>query len=138
MTLLDLTIESLLITRERLKSEGFSANYVCGDAENLPLADNQFDVVYSYGVIHHSPDTAKSVREILRVLKKGGQAVVLLHLEMREARHVLQPGQIGEVLREMDVHAFRSGQVLQRTQVVDVGIDHRSGLAGLAAPDLVR
>lgn len=79
LTLLDLTIESLSITRARLESEGYTANYVCGDSENLPFSDGQFDVVYSYGVIHHSPDTAQSVREILRVLKPGGEAIVMLY-----------------------------------------------------------
>ncbi len=79
LTLLDLTIESVSIARSRLESEGFSANYVSGDSENLPFADNQFDVVYSYGVIHHSPDTTRSVSEIFRVLKPGGQAVVMLY-----------------------------------------------------------
>src|SRR5690606_19372236 len=79
LTLLDLTIESVSIARSRLESEGFTASYVSGDSENLPFADNQFDVVYSYGVIHHSPDTARSVSEIFRVLKPGGQAVVMLY-----------------------------------------------------------
>jgi ubiquinone/menaquinone biosynthesis C-methylase UbiE len=79
LTLLDLSFESLKITRERLNVEGYNASFVGGDSENLPFSDDQFDVVYSYGVIHHSPDTAKSVKEIFRVLKSGGEAIVMLY-----------------------------------------------------------
>ena len=42
------------------------------DAENLPFHDNEFDVVYSWGVLHHSPDTAQAFREAFRVLRPGG------------------------------------------------------------------
>jgi ubiquinone/menaquinone biosynthesis C-methylase UbiE len=79
MTLLDLTFESLKITKNRFEREGLKANYVEGDAENLPFQDSTFDMVYSYGVIHHSPNTEKSVSEIYRVLKPGGKAVIMLY-----------------------------------------------------------
>ena len=49
------------------------------DAEHLPFADQTFDVVYSYGVLHHSPDTAKCLREAWRVLKSGGEARIMLY-----------------------------------------------------------
>src|SRR5207245_4997879 len=49
------------------------------DAENLDFNDNSFDLVYSHGVLHHTPDTARAVREIHRVLRPGGRAVVMLY-----------------------------------------------------------
>jgi SAM-dependent methyltransferase len=49
------------------------------DAENLDFADESFDVVYSHGVLHHTPDTEGAIREIHRVLKTGGRAVVMLY-----------------------------------------------------------
>jgi ubiquinone/menaquinone biosynthesis C-methylase UbiE len=79
MTLLDLTFESLKITKKRLENENLTAKYIEGDAENLPFASDSFDMVYSYGVIHHSPNTEVSVKEIFRVLKPGGQAIVMLY-----------------------------------------------------------
>ncbi len=38
-----------------------------------------FDVVYSHGVLHHTPDTARPIQEIHRVLRQGGRAVVMLY-----------------------------------------------------------
>lgn len=50
-----------------------------GDAENLPFADDTFDIVYSNGVLHHTPDTEKAIAEVYRVLKPQGRAVIMLY-----------------------------------------------------------
>lgn len=50
-----------------------------GDATILPFQDEQFDIVYSNGVLHHSADTAASIKEIYRVLRPGGTAAVMLY-----------------------------------------------------------
>ncbi|HEC91114.1 MAG TPA: class I SAM-dependent methyltransferase [Alphaproteobacteria bacterium] len=49
------------------------------DAEHLPFADNTFDIVYSNGVLHHTPDTQLALAEVRRVLKPGGRAVIMLY-----------------------------------------------------------
>jgi SAM-dependent methyltransferase len=51
------------------------------DAESLPFADASFDLVYSNGVLHHTPNTVAVVREIRRVLRPGGRAIVMLYAE---------------------------------------------------------
>lgn len=102
---IDLSAESLALTRERLAVEaagedmsagpvatflaaaesGGQASAECcsrlqvADAEHLPFADATFDLVYSYGVIHHSPDTAAAIAEIHRVLRPGGEARVMIY-----------------------------------------------------------
>jgi SAM-dependent methyltransferase len=50
-----------------------------GDARFLPFEDNSIDLVYSSGVLHHSPDISKSIEEIRRVLKPGGRAYIMLY-----------------------------------------------------------
>jgi SAM-dependent methyltransferase len=55
------------------------ADFVLGDGERLPFAPESFDVVYSNGVLHHTPDTAEAVREVHRVLRPGGLARVMLY-----------------------------------------------------------
>jgi SAM-dependent methyltransferase len=75
----DLSATSLAQARRRCELAGLKPDLQLADAENLPFADKTFDVVYSYGVLHHSPDTAKCLREAWRVLKPGGEARIMLY-----------------------------------------------------------
>jgi ubiquinone/menaquinone biosynthesis C-methylase UbiE len=50
-----------------------------GDAESLPFTDGTFDLIYSFGVLHHTPDTQKTIDEVYRCLKPGGQAIIMLY-----------------------------------------------------------
>ena len=54
------------------KEAGLNGNVLLSDAKLLPFNDSEFDVVYSYGVIHHIPDVEKVLDEIRRVLRPGG------------------------------------------------------------------
>ena len=76
---IDLTQRSIDHTKRRLKDLGLKSNVKLGDAENLEFNDNFFDVVYSWGVIHHSPSTINCVNEIFRVLKPGGSAKIMIY-----------------------------------------------------------
>ena len=49
------------------------------DGENLPFKNKRFDYAYSWGVLHHSPNTGKSISELYRVLKPGGKVGVMLY-----------------------------------------------------------
>lgn len=76
---IDLTPEHVGATRRRLQLEGYPVRLMRGDAELLPLAAESLDVVYSFGVLHHTPGTEAAVEEIYRVLKPGGEAIVALY-----------------------------------------------------------
>jgi SAM-dependent methyltransferase len=45
---------------------------VAGDAEDLPLADGSFDLVFGHAVLHHIPDLERAFDEFHRVLNPGG------------------------------------------------------------------
>src|SRR4051794_14441289 len=79
VTGLDLTERAVGLVRRRLEQEGLSGRVVVGDAERLPFADDSFDVVYSWGVLHHTPNTEQAVAEALRVLRPGGRLCVMLY-----------------------------------------------------------
>jgi SAM-dependent methyltransferase len=75
----DLTDAAVETTRARLALYGFDRPVERVDAERLPFADGSFDAVYSWGVIHHSADPARVVREIHRVLGPGGSFIGMLY-----------------------------------------------------------
>jgi SAM-dependent methyltransferase len=76
---IDLTQAAIDLARKRFELSGLEGEFRVADAENLDFADNSFDRVYSHGVLHHTPDTPRAVAEIHRVLRPGGQAVVMLY-----------------------------------------------------------
>jgi SAM-dependent methyltransferase len=79
---IDLTDRAVELVRRRLELAGLTGEVRVADAEQLPFDSGSFDIVYSWGVLHHTPDTAKSIREALRVAKPGGRVCVMLY-----ARH---------------------------------------------------
>jgi ubiquinone/menaquinone biosynthesis C-methylase UbiE len=79
VTGIDITEAAIELIQARFKMESLPGDFRVGDAENLPFDDNTFDVAYSFGVLHHTPDTAGAIEELRRVLKPGGKAVVMLY-----------------------------------------------------------
>lgn len=75
----DLTPRAIEHARKRLDLYGFKADVKVADAEALPFDDNSFDMVYSWGVLHVSPDTPRTVREVHRVLRPGGKARIMIY-----------------------------------------------------------
>ena len=76
---LDLTERAIINTKKRMELFNLASELNIGDAENLIYDDNMFDVVYSWGVIHHSPNTPLAVNEIFRVLKPGSVAKIMIY-----------------------------------------------------------
>ncbi len=79
LTGVDLTPRAVEFTRARLAYEGLSSDVRVADAENLPFGDASFDLVYSWGVLHHSPNTAQALREVHRILRPGGRARIMVY-----------------------------------------------------------
>lgn len=75
----DLTPRSVEISRHRFRLYDMPGDFSLADAEGLPFADNSFDVFYSNGVLHHTPETSAAIREAHRVLKPDGTAKVMLY-----------------------------------------------------------
>ena len=79
LTGIDLTQRAIELTKSRLQEFNLSSSLSVDDAENLKFDSNSFDLVYSWGVIHHSPNTKKCTSEIHRVLKDDGLAKIMIY-----------------------------------------------------------
>jgi ubiquinone/menaquinone biosynthesis C-methylase UbiE len=75
----DLTERAVAHTRRRLELFGLDSALSTGDAEQLAFPADEFDSVYSWGVLHHSPDTPRAVAEVHRVLRPGGVARIMIY-----------------------------------------------------------
>jgi SAM-dependent methyltransferase len=64
-----------------------AAHLVQADIFALPFRDETFDVAYSIGVLHHTPDTAGAFRRVAAMVKKGGQLAVYIYLAGGLARY---------------------------------------------------
>jgi ubiquinone/menaquinone biosynthesis C-methylase UbiE len=79
LTAVDLTPWAVATTRRRLDAFGLDGNVREADGEDLPFADASFDLVFSWGVIHHSSDMDRALRELVRVLRPGGELVLMVY-----------------------------------------------------------
>lgn len=78
---IDLTEEALENVRYRINTYGLPApeSLQVADAEKLLYQSDAFDLGDSFGVLHHTPDTEKPVREMVRVVRPGGHLKIMLY-----------------------------------------------------------
>ena len=76
---MDLSFDNVKRTKKGFELLGLKGHFVHADAEHLPFKDDTFDLVYSNGVLHHTPNTKKAVKDIYRVLAGEGRIWVMLY-----------------------------------------------------------
>ena len=79
LTGVDLTERAIENTKLRFQVLGLDSQLKTDNAEDLSFGSNTFDAVYSWGVLHHSPNTKKCFEEVHRVLKPGGFAKIMIY-----------------------------------------------------------
>lgn len=107
LTGVDLTERAVVHTQTRLEALRLRSELRTADAENLPFGDASFDMVYSWGVLHHSPDTRRAIEEVWRVLRPGGSARIMIYHKysivgyMLWVRYGLLAGRPGRTLADI-------------------------------------
>ena len=110
---IDLTDAAIDLAQKRFQLFNLPGKFQTGDAEKLSFADNIFDVVYSHGVLHHTPDIQSAIREVHRVLRPGGRAKVMLyHRNSYNYRINIS------ILRRAGVHLLRWNAGIKLVQVL--------------------
>jgi SAM-dependent methyltransferase len=91
---IDAVPEMIALARTNLALTGLAnVSFEIGTAEALPFPDREFDVVLSNGVFNLTTDKEQALREVHRVLKRGGR-LMLADMVLVED---LPPGQAGKV-----------------------------------------
>jgi ubiquinone/menaquinone biosynthesis C-methylase UbiE len=75
----DLTWTGVSLSGQRFRLQNLSGQFLQGNAETLPFHDESFDLVTSMGVLHHVPSMEKAINEIHRVLRPGGEFVIMVY-----------------------------------------------------------
>jgi SAM-dependent methyltransferase len=114
VTGVDFSERSVELSRRRLALDGLPGDIHVADAEALPFSDDAFDRVYSWGVLHHTPDTGRAAQELIRVLRPGGWLCVMLYARYSWvafalwARHALLAGKPRRSLSDVVAHHMES------------------------------
>jgi len=114
VTDVDLSKRHLELAKKNFALRGLPGTFIHGDAEDLPFESNSFDLVYSHGVLHHTPNTTKLINEIRRVLKPAGRVLVMVYAENSWhywVQIILRRGVIGGLLQHHSVGEIMSRHV---------------------------
>ena len=150
VTGVDFSERSVELAGRRLTLERLPGEVQVADAEALPFPDDTFDRVYSWGVLHHTPDTQRAAAELIRVLRPGGRLCVMLYARRSWVafglwiRHALLVGEPRRSISEVVAHhmesvgtkAFTRGEIqemfgdLRNLQVEHVGTPYDRRVAG--------
>ena len=83
VTAVDLSEKSIAIARRRAEVYGLSGRvrFFCGDAESLGdiLPDGTYDLIYSFGVIHHTPHPERVIHQLKRFAHRGTTVKVMVY-----------------------------------------------------------
>jgi 2-polyprenyl-3-methyl-5-hydroxy-6-metoxy-1,4-benzoquinol methylase len=101
LTSIDLTPRAVGLTQKRMALKSIQSDVRVMDAENMEFEENEFDFVWSWGVIHHSSQTERIVSEVFRVLKPAGEfRSMVYHKRSINALAIMTKGLItGKFLR---------------------------------------
>jgi 2-polyprenyl-3-methyl-5-hydroxy-6-metoxy-1,4-benzoquinol methylase len=103
---IDLTAYAVKSTRARMRAFGLDATVQQMDAEQMQFGPQSFDLIWSWGVIHHSANTRRILEEMHRVLRPGGEAIVMVYHRTLWEYYVQ-----GAILAAVSGRLFRSGGI---------------------------
>jgi ubiquinone/menaquinone biosynthesis C-methylase UbiE len=91
---IELSVESLNLARQRFELYNLTGKLLEGDVENLKqiLKGEVYDLVYSFGVLHHTTDIKKALREIYQVCHENSQVKLMLYAKNSWKNALIQSG----------------------------------------------
>ena len=113
VTGVDLSRTAIDLARQNIDQHGLDASLQVMNGEALQFANDSFDVVYAHGVLQYTADTGKMVSEIHRVLRPGGEAILMVYNRiswlnlMRKVTKVPLEHEDAPVLKKFSIAEFR-------------------------------
>lgn len=120
VTGIDLSKKGIDLAGRNLVQNGLNADLFVMNGECMQFVDNTFDVVYAHGVLQYTGNTEKMVAEIHRVLKPGGEAIMMVYNKnswldlMRKVTNVALEHEDAPILKKFSISELR--QLLHRFQ----------------------
>lgn len=118
VTGIDLSKTAIELAYKNFEQSGQNADLRVMNGECMQFADNTFDVVYAHGVLQYTPDTEKMIAEVHRVLKPGGEAIMMVYNKhswlnlMRNVTNVPLEHEDAPILKKFSVSELK--QLLHR------------------------
>ncbi|HEV8347430.1 MAG TPA: class I SAM-dependent methyltransferase [Vicinamibacterales bacterium] len=75
VTGVDVSTSAIDLARTNFAQQGLRGRFDVANGEQLPFADNSFDLVFAHGVVQYTAHPQRLVDECRRVLKPGGEAI---------------------------------------------------------------
>lgn len=90
----ELSEASMELTKQRFDVYGYRGNFYVGNAEELTkfVPVEPYDLVYSWGVIHHSPNPGKIVQQAQQYLKPGGTLKLMIYAKNSWKNYMIEAG----------------------------------------------
>jgi 2-polyprenyl-3-methyl-5-hydroxy-6-metoxy-1,4-benzoquinol methylase len=99
---LDLSDKSIEISKKRLEDFNLDGNIFKANIEETDSVNGiDFDLIYSFGVLHHTPDIKKSIQNIHKMLKSDGEFKLMLYAK--------QSWKYFEIIEGLDQYEAQSG-----------------------------
>jgi len=91
---LDLSEESLSLAKKRFEVYGLSGRFLLSNAEVFPeeLRGALFDLIYSFGVIHHTPEPARAVANVRRVMGPDSEFRLMMYAKNSWKQMMIEHG----------------------------------------------
>ena len=90
----DLSVESLDLAKKRFKVYNEKGNFYLGNSEELSsfIPVETYDLIYSFGVIHHSPHPEKIISEIKKYMNKDSTLKIMLYASESWKNYMIEAG----------------------------------------------
>jgi len=76
---IDVSVHSIELAKKRMEVYGLKGTIFEGDIQSFMIPDKKFDLIYSFGVLHHIKDLESAIKNIHNMLKPGGQFKLMMY-----------------------------------------------------------